>query len=560
MKTDLQTHVPADPCEATLAAWIDRGQELDLGPTTEPGTADAKAMASSALRQLLESERVARRGDLTSAESHLRSAEKLLAELPEHSVLRREVEARFSIVFARRAFRAGEALQLKAHLRRAQAQLDAMTPPPRTLRLALVELQADVAASNGQYERATRTLRQAEALAREEGLLWVARFHRMLGAIHARCGRPLLAANAYHAAAAAVSVDDAPLEFAKICSNLAMVSLMAGELGAARTSIERALALRREHHAPIAEIANSTAVLALVSDREERDDAAALWAEAVRLSGQSPEDVLTAEIELRASIAAARRGDHALGRELLESATMRSTAMGRIHPTIGAMATEARARLHLCRSEFEEARTEARRAHQAYVTIDLVYHVARVEFLLGQVEFKLGNVPSSCQWFESACRRALKGNFELGVRSFEEAALRGAAARGEPAVRRYCRQHELAPDDEGGVLLLDRAGAIDAFGKRHEIGRHAIPYRIVRALCVAIPAGVTLPSLCKRLWPEEGFNARTANRLRVHIHRLRELLGSEHPCVLTKTVTRGGESVTRYIWNREVSIRLVRGL
>jgi tetratricopeptide (TPR) repeat protein len=544
--------------EGDLARWLDQGQEALFTLTSAVTEPSAQAPQSVALAHLLESERLARRGDTDGGDRHYQAFLSTLGTIPERSPARRIIEARHLLIQARRAFRGGDATALKELLRLAQSRINRLPSTERSIRLALLELSSAVATSSGSYERAVRLLRQAEELARVEGDPWVGRIHRLLGAIHARCGRPLLAATAYQSAAATLTEQTAPLDLAKVLSNLAMVSLMAGQTEAARFSVERALQLRMAFNAPVAEIANSTAVLALVLDRREDPEAMSLWLKAVELCRQSPEPVLTAEIELRAAISAARRGDVAVSRELLEAATGRSTSLVRIQPTLVAMACEARARLALWEREFETARTEARKALQGYTSLDAVFHVARTEFLLGTIKHHMGREPQACQWLDSACRRALRGRFELGARSFELEPLRAAAFRGEQHVLRYCRTLGIQTDEAGGVVLVDRTGAIEAFGKRHEIGRQAIPFRIARHLCGAIPDGMTLNSLCQKLWPDEGYNPRTANRLRVHVHRLRELIGNENPCVLTESSTRGGVTTTRYVWNPDIPVRIVR--
>jgi tetratricopeptide (TPR) repeat protein len=545
--------------ETDLARFVDLATEPSVHLTDAWPDNARPPLAYQALWHLVDAEGLARRGETERADGAFRQGLEALAAMNDRSISRRQVEARYELVLARRAFRVGDTVGYRTHISRARSRIDRLPIGDRSIRLALVELESAVATKFGQYDKAARHLRQSEALATLEGLPWVSRIHRALGSIHARCGRPVLAAHAYQTAASRLTEEDAPIELARVCDNLAMASLMAGEVDAAHSAIERSLRLRKAHHAPIADIASATAVIALIKDRQELPDAAAWWDEAISLSRQGPELMLVTEIELRAANSAARRGDVASCRALLETASGRLTSMGRSVPKLGAMLHEARARLLFCEKDLETARTEARRAHQGYAARGAIYHVARMELLQGLILHALGLESQACQYFDSACRRALRGRFELGVRSYETAPLQAAAFRGEQHVRRYCRAMGIEADEQAGVLLLDRFGSIECFGKHHALGRNALPFRIARFLYASQPDGLPMPALCKKLWPAEGHSPRTANRLRVHVHRLRELIGPEKACVLTDSVTRAGVTSTRYYWNPEVPVRLVRG-
>ncbi len=542
-----------------LGRWIDEGGLLaTANHLADEPLGEGGGPLLRALEQVLACELACGRGDTGAAQRCLATAEQALLELPEASMLRLEAETRLLLVRARHALRAGQAKEVSRCARLAQARLASLTAAPSSLRFAVLELASTLAITRGAYDRAVRTLTTAADLATDVGDPSVARVQRMLGAIHARCGRPMLAAHAYQIAAARLSEQEQPLEVAKVMSNLAMMSLMAGEISAARDAIERALCLRGAHNAPVTELANSTAVLALVSEREGRAEAAAIWEQAVALTRQGPDRVLTTEIELRAAIAAAERGDPASGEALLALATARCESLGRLEPTVAAMAAEARARLRFAEDAIEEAHGEARRSHGSYAAIDATYHVARIELLLGEIERRRGDHSRSTHWLGSACRLALRGRFELAWRPHELEVLSAAACEGEPDCLRYCRVFGVAVDALAEVLLLDRTGAIEALGKHHTLGRNAMPYRLARALIVAAPEPVSMSTLCRKLWPDEDFDARTVNRLKVHVHRLRDLIGTPSPCVVTESSTRGRVTTTSYRWNPGVSARIVR--
>ena len=536
-----------------LGRWVDEGS----APSGAGVGVAPEGPETTTLFQLLASESAARRGELETSSVHLDAARAALATISAGSVTRLATEARLELVLARRALRKGAAAEVKLHSRRALARLDKLGNPDATTRLAVLELQAATAIMSGAYGRAQRLLDGLVPVASSVGDPWIGKIQRMLGAIHARRGRPLLAARAYELAASRLREDTAPLEVAKLSSNLAMVLLMAGEVASARHEIERALRLRAEHGASRSELANSTAVLALVAEREGKTDHAVHWEQAVNLARQGPDAVLTAEIELRAATAATERGDHAASAALLATATERAQAVGRLEPTVVAMAAEARARLCLASGSPTEAQAAARESLVAYTSIDAPYHMGQIELLLGVIAHRRGDESGRQSRVGVACRLALRCHFELGWRPADLEVLRAAALAGDAHARRYCRTFGVTLESSEAVLLFDEGGVIEISGRRYELGADSLPFRLARLLVAAIPKPVAIASICQKLWPDEGFDERTANRLKVHMHRLRDLVGRECQCVLTEAATRPGLSTSRYRWNPEVSARIV---
>lgn len=509
------------------------------------------------LHHLLESEAHARQGRETEARSRLDLAHAELLALPVGGLTRRLSEARLELVMGRRELRRGDLGAVRRHLRNAHKHLGKDLVVPPTLHLALTELRAIAAIMGGANDRALGILATLTRPAELVGDRWVARVQRLIGAIHARRGRPLLAAQAYRQVLSRLRAEEEPLEVAKASSNLAMVSLMAGHLPGARASVMLALELREAHRAPVAELANSTAVLALIEEREDEASAVLRWERAVELARRGPDRLLTAEIEVRSAVAATERGEHALAEALLSSALERCAGTARVEPTVSAMAAEAMSRLALARGRWEEARTLAQEAHSTYRGVDAGYHVARLQLLLGRIERHLGEPSGASRHVSSACSLALRYGCELAWREVDLEALRWAAELGDAAARRYCRTFQLSHEAEAEVLILARSGSIEAFGKVHELGRNALPFRLARALVAAAPGALSAAALCRRLWPDAPQGPRTANRLKVHLHRLRELLGLERPCVLTEVASSRGAPMTRYRWNPGITARIL---
>lgn len=534
-----------------VGAWFDQAR---------PGMPAALAPASvedAIAGALTEAAEYARRGDETTADAFIAQAATRLGELGPDSVARAHAAARVAIAEARRAVRRGSLRDAEGHAQAALKSLRALATPPPTTTLAALELLATTAIMQGRYEVALRRLQGAEHQAVSVGDPWVPRIQRLLGAIHARRGKPLLAARAYTLATSRLRDDEAPLEVAKLSSNLAMVALMAGQVATARAAIERALRLREAHRAPLGELANSTAVLALVDEREERPESAATWERAVTLARQSKDPVLAAEIELRAASAAVERGSLDAARGLAESAIAEVARGGDAERTLAAMAAETRARIRHAEGAADDACAAAREALAAYRALDASYHVARLELLLARLE---GSPHGPVTRIAEACRLALRDGFELAWRPGDQAAIARAAQSGHRDVRRYCKHAGIASASDCAVLVVDGDGALETPSGRHELGPRSIPFRLARILVAAAPAAVAVTTICRRIWPDEGHDERTANRLKVHVHRLRDLVGGDVSCVITETETRRGERRTTYRWNSAVPARVVRAL
>jgi hypothetical protein len=221
------------------------------------------------------------------------------------------------------------------------------------------------------------------------------------------------------------------------------------------------------------------------------------------------------------------------------------------------MAAEANARMQMVDGRWELARTSAKDALSGYSAIQASYHSARMELLIGRVERKSGHEVAARKRATHSTTLALRGRFELAWREDDLEFLRWAAESGELEVRRYCREFGVSLEGGTAVLIVDATGVIEAFGKMHELGASSIPFRLARALIAVSPRAITATELCRRLWPTTGLEPRTLNRLKVHLHRLREVLGEENGCVVTELSADRRASGTTYRWNPAVTARIL---
>jgi tetratricopeptide (TPR) repeat protein len=524
--------------------------QLDAAPGAEPHDA--------ALWWLAHAERLGRSGRLEEAVTAIEQARNHLANLAPAALASVEVALRLALVEGRLALRTGRAPELRGQLRNGRRQLRQLASPPRSLSLAWLELESMARIARSNWPAARRLLAEAVALAVGPEARWAPRFHRLVGAIHARRGYPLLAMHAYQRALVDLDVAREPLEVARVSSNLAMTALMCGRIDEAHAAIDHALALRHQHGASLAERANSTAVAALITERRAPELSGDAWARAVELARASGEHVLAAEIEMRAAMSAIGRHQPDAARSLLESAEHRIHQAAQVEPTIAAMAAETRARLALLCQEHPEAERAAMAAARAYRDLDAVFHIARVELLRGRIAAARDDESTAARHLGRACAAALRGCFEVAVTPDERLLVQQLSMAGSRSLRQYGKVFGLGQDAARVVLLFDESGTIEAFGACHELGTRSVLYRLARTLVASDGRGRPASLLVARLWPLESDLTKGLNRLRVHVHRLRGLLGREHDCVQTFATHPDGTPEAWYRWNPACPVRVIR--
>ena len=117
--------------------------------------------------------------------------------------------------------------------------------------------------------------------------------------------------------------------------------------------------------------------------------------------------------------------------------------------------------------------------------------------------------------------------------------------------RRIAELEALVASDGADVVVDIAAGTLTVRGECHELGTRSVIVRLASLLIRAAPEPVGVGELCRRLWRHEGFNDKTFNRLKVHTHRLRTLLGAQRDGI--KTVPpRGRQRTPSYRWSSDV--------
>ncbi len=464
---------------------------------------------------------------------------------------------RLATAQARLARQRGSASDVAAYLRDGQRILERHGDRLETVTVAAHrELRAVMAIERGAHGLAERLLAEGLPGARSAGSSWSLRFHRLLGALHTRLGRPEEGAHHYRLALDLLDGEEQPAAAGALVANLAMCAFMEGRLDEAESRVLEALELKRASAA--GPRANSLALLALVRTASGGVDTAGLWCSALELARESEDRTLIAEVELLAAGAAARAGDLEQARAWYDAAAAVSHRLRRQEPMIAAMALETEAVLARAAGRWEEAGRALARARAAFWEIGAVYHAAQVDAQRATIEQASGRSETAHARLEAACRLASRGGFELRGGEELAEALRAAGLRGHQGVRRYLegRGSGLPPSSEG--LLLDpRARVIVLDGLHHALGRDSKTYLLLRALLDARPRAVGAETLCRRLWPEDPFDRRVYGRLKVLVHRLRTLLDPDRHAVLTEPrAPRGGPA--RWRWNPDVPARIGR--
>ncbi len=431
------------------------------------------------------------------------------------------------IAVVRLALRRGTVRDAETYAAEAAQRLRPLDPVDacdRTCELA--HLRANIALGRGAYRLALRYLEDGLAVAREHGSEWVVDLHRSLGALSTRRGRPADGAYHYRMALDRLPAAGDDPRAATLHANLAMANLMQGRVADAAREARRALRVRDRPGAPPGPLANTLALMALIAqqDPELVGPAAPYWDRALEQAERAADVALLAEIELRAAAGALERGEPKLAARWLASGRARAAAVARQEPTIAALADDVEGALCWSAGDRDGARQAWQRARRAFAEVGAAYHVARLDAALASVYRQGGDARWSVLW-DQACRAARRGGFVLPAQFGP-----GRPPRAE------------------GVRVDRRAGVLEAFGVRYALGRGAIPVRLCALLISASPKAIGAPALCRRLWRDEGYTPATFNRLKVHVHRLRQLIGHEQAPILTE----GRPGRLAYRWNPAV--------
>ncbi len=488
-------------------------------------------------------------GDLAGARAAFQETRRALEALGEASP---DAWLRLSTAQARLARTRGQASDAAAYLGDGQRVLETSEGLTLGAVAGHQELRAVVAIERGAHRLAERLLAEGLPGARAAGSDWSLRFHRLLGALHTRRGRPDEGAHHYRLALDLLDWQDQPSAAGALVANLAMCSFMAGRLAEAEAQVVEALGLKGVSAA--GPRANSLALLALIRTAAGVEDTADLWSSALALARSSADRTLIAELELLAAAAAARAGNLERARALHPVAAETSHQLRRQEPMLGAMALETEAAVARAAGEQRAALDALVRARDAFWELGAVYHAAQVDTQRALVERDLGRIETAHARLDVACKLALRGGFSLRGGPPLDGVLRSAGAAGHPGVRGYLERggHRLRPRLDG-VLLDPWAGVIVVDGVRHGQRRNAKPMLLLRALLDARPGAIGGQALCRRIWPGEDFDRRVYGRLKVLIFRLRALLDPDRHAILTVP---GGP--TRWRWNPDVPARIGR--
>ena len=424
--------------------------------------------------------------------------------------------------------------------------------------IALLHLKGIVAIERGADKLAERCLREGLALANDFEARRISPFHRTLGGLETRRGRPAQGAHHYRLALDLTEPNGVD-EVSALCSNLGMTALMRGRLDEATHWTARARTLRDKPDAPPGPLANTTALGALLE--EARGETAwTSWRRALELAQKGGELSLVLEIELRCALYAIRSGRMKQAQNLYQKSCERIANIFRQEPTITALRQEFEGRLLLASGQSRKAASRMLLAREAFSDIGAIYHVARIDTLLCATEWAAGRAETAIERADATCRQANRGGFCLPDEAGFRECLSAAIHKGKPEAIRYARRVGLEiPHGESGIAFHGRSGALTVDGVRHDLGRNRIISRLLRILLDRRPHAVTSETLCQHLWPAEGTTTATYNRLKVHICSLRTLLGPAYPAIVTSP-PRPGRHLASYRWNSEIPVRRKRSI
>ena len=449
-------------------------------------------------------------------------------------------------LFARLFLLCAELARRRGALLDASAYLDLAAPPcirahAPVLPARLAHHRAVVAAERGATLAAERLLAGGLPLAEEAGIS--RRFHRTLGGLAARRGSTASAAHHLRMALdQCASGSDTGLA-ASLQANLAMVAWMRGDREEAIDRASTALAMREG--SPPAPRANTLALYGIVSGEET-------FMEAISLAEQAGDPTLLGEVLLHAAARDLEVGRLGLAKERTARGALLASRVKRREPTPAALAEELRGRLALASQDLEAARSHFLRALEDFDAIGATFHLARVTLRLAALDAELGHPLSADAMAGRAAAAALRAGFALPAEATLQACLRAAAQRGQPAARRYAEGQGIPlPTTGTGAVHVDRKLGLLQIGEaRWQLGRRSILLRLAIVLISAGEDGIDARRICRRLWRSEGYSAKTYRRLKVHICRLRELVGRD------SILTLPGQPAVHYRWSPERPARV----
>ena len=279
-----------------------------------------------------------------------------------------------------------------------------------------------------------------------------------------------------------------------------------------------------------------------------------LWQESVDASEESGAAALMAEIRLRAAISAVAHRAIPKATHLVQEAKVLVEGGRELGGLVRALLEVGEAVLAQHWNRAREARSHWMRARTWYAEDDAFYDVACVDAHLARLAFREGDIPGFQARWELACRAANRGGFQLPI-DLDNRVLHQLSV-GLPEAARYGRRQRGDRNYSGAdIQVKRRTGTLTVFGDHYVLGPQSQLIRLICAIIRSGHGGLPPSILCRRLWRNERFSSQTFNRLKVHIHRLREVIGAEHDAILTDRSPSGKRQVF-YRWNPGITTQI----
>jgi hypothetical protein len=420
-------------------------------------------------------------------------------------------------------------------------------------RLPIARLQANLESARGDYRHAETTLVDALDLAMRLHSHLVAAFHQAMGALLLHQGRPVVAGHHLRLALDRMVPGSQPLDEVNLYLLLTDAALMRSNPLAAHEFAGHARALR-EHHVLPAWIRARIAMHQARTEDKIAGQSGPYWKEAITESEESGAAALMAEVRLRAALSAVAHRALPKATHLVKEAKVVMESAGEPGGMVRALLEMADAMLAHHGNREREARAHWMRARTWYAEEDAFYDMARVDAHLARIGFREGDIPAFQARWELACRAANRGGFQLPI-DLDSRVLHQLSV-GLPEAARYGRRQRSDRSYTGAdVQVTRRSGTLTVFGDHYVLGPQSQLIRLICALIRSGHGGLPPSILCRRLWRNERFTSQTFNRLKVHIHRLREVIGGQHDAILTDRSPAGKRQIF-YRWNPALTAQI----
>jgi len=449
-------------------------------------------------------------------------------------------------VYVGQAFKRLQGLSAAGLFHEAQTAMD-------RARLPIAQLQAHLASARGDYRDAEGTLVDALELAMRLHSHLVTAFHQAMGALLLHQGRPIVAGHHLRLALDRMVPGIQPLEEVTLYLLLAEASLMRSNPLAAHEFAGHAHTLR-EHHVLPAWIRARIAMQQTRTKNRIAGQSGAYWKEAITESEESGAAALMAEVRLRAALSAVAHRAIPKATNLVKEAKSVMESAGEPGGMVRALLETADAMISQHWNRAREARSHWMRARTWYAEEDAFYDVAWVDTYLARIGFREGDIPAFQARWELACRAANRGGFQLPI-DLDSRVLHQLSV-GLPEAARYGRRQRGDRSYTGAdIQVVRRSGTLTVFGDHYVLGPQSQLIRLICALIRSGHGGLPPSILCRRLWRNERFTPLTFNRLKVHVHRLREVIGGQHDAILTDRSPSGKRQIF-YRWNPSITAQI----